>query len=85
MKLCEVVGNITALKYAPSRKYIAIGSEEGKAIIYEPHTGRKEKCRPGHVGSIFSIALSKSGNLLASIGMDQNVLVYKISESGQPM
>lgn len=85
IKLHEVLGNITALKYAPSGKYIAIGSEEGKTIIYEPQTGKREKCRPGHAGSIYTITLSKSGNLLASIGMDQNALMYKINEREQPM
>jgi WD40 repeat protein len=34
IKLCEATGNITALKYAPSGKYIAIGSDEGKTLIY---------------------------------------------------
>jgi WD40 repeat protein len=85
VKLYEAMGNITALKYAPSGLYIAIGSEEGKAIIYEPQTGRREKCRPGHAGSICSLALSRSGVLLASMGADQNVLVYKMSEAVQPM
>jgi WD40 repeat protein len=84
-KLCEATGNITALKYAPSGRYIAIGSEEGKALIYEPGTGKREKCRPGHVGAVWNIALSKSGYLLASIGADQNALIYKINEMGQPM
>lgn len=84
-KLCEAIGNITALKYAPSGRYIAIGSEEGKTLIYEPGTGKREKCRPGHAGPAWNIAISKSGNLLASIGADKDALIYKINEMGQPI
>jgi WD40 repeat protein len=84
-KLCEAMGNITALKYAPSGRYIAIGSDEGKTLIYEPNTGKREKCRPGHAGAVWNVTLSKSGNLLASIGADQHALIYRINEMGQPM
>jgi|688.fasta_scaffold980902_1 transcription initiation factor TFIID subunit 5 len=78
IKLYDTKGNITALKYAPSGKYIAIGTEEGKTLLYDPNTGKSEKCRPGHAGTIYSIALSKTGTLLASIGADQHCLIYKI-------
>ena len=84
-QLLETLGNITAIKYAPSARYAAVGSEEGKTIIYEPSTGRKEKCRPGHTGAVCSITISKSGNLLASIGRDQNLLVYRINQEQQPV
>lgn len=84
-QLLETLGNITAIKYAPSAKYAAVGSEEGKTVIYEPSTGRKEKCRPGHTGAVCSIAISKSGNLLASIGRDQNLLIYRINLEQQPV
>jgi tricorn protease-like protein len=40
-KLFETMDSITALRYAPSGKFIVVGSKEGKAIIYEPQTGRK--------------------------------------------
>lgn len=83
-QLLETLGHITAIKYAPSARYAAVGSEEGKTIIYEPSTGRKEKCRPGHTGAVCSIAISKSGNLLASIGRDQNLLIYRINQE-QPV
>jgi WD40 repeat protein len=80
----ETVGNIIAIKYAPSGDYIAIGSEEGKCIVYDPKTEQKEKCRPGHQGDIYSIALSKSGLYLATIGKDKNVLINKIVMGDKP-
>lgn len=84
-QLLETLGSITSIRYAPSSRYAAVGSEEGKTIIYEPETGRKEKCRPGHTGAVCSIAISKSGSLLASIGRDQNLLIYRINLDQQPV
>ena len=84
MKLLETLGSVTALKYSPGGKYVAVGSEEGKTIIYEPFSGRKDKCRPGHKSEVLSLAWHRSLPFLASIGRDQTLLIYKIGPSDQP-
>ncbi len=84
VKLLETLGSVTALKYSPGGKYVAVGSEEGKTIIYEPFSGRKDKCRPGHKSEVLSLAWHRSLPFLASIGRDQTLLIYKIGPSDQP-
>ena len=84
IKLLETLGRVTSLRYSPGGKYIAVGSEEGKTTIYEPFSGRKDKCRPGHKSEVLAIAWHKSLSFLASIGRDQTLLIYKITSNEQP-
>lgn len=84
MKLLETLGRVTSLRYSPGGKYIAVGSEDGKTTIYEPFSGRKDKCRPGHKNEVLSLSWHKTLPFIASIGRDQNLLIYKISATEQP-
>ncbi len=72
-------GDVKVLKYAESGGFLIVGSEDGKTVILEPRTGRKEKCRPGHSQAAVNIFLSSDEMFLGSIGLDQNVLVYRLS------
>ena len=59
-QLCENVslGNITGLQYGSTGHMVAVASEEGKNVILEPRSGRKEKCRPGHNRPAVTVVLS---------------------------
>lgn len=84
VKLLETLGRVTSLRYSPGGRCIAVGSEEGKTTIYEPFSGRKDKCRPGHKSEVLALAWHKSLPFLASIGRDQALLIYKITANEQP-
>ena len=53
------MGAVTDIKYAPSGRYFAVAGEEGKTMVVDPETGRKEKCRPGHDGAVSHLFLSR--------------------------
>jgi hypothetical protein len=63
---------------------VVIGTEEGKTVVLEPRTGRKEKCRPGHSQSAVQVLVSPDSDFVASIGLDQQALVYRLSAVEEP-
>ena len=63
-----VMGAVNDIKYAPSGSFFAIAGEEGKTMVVYPETGKKNKCRPGHSGSISHIFLSSDEQFIGSTG-----------------
>ena len=77
-------GAVKTVKYSHSGAFVTVGAEDGKPLVYEPSTGRKEKCRPGHSQAVVNIFISSDEEYLGSIGQDQNVLIYRLSVSAEP-
>jgi len=75
---------LTSVQYSPSGSFVIVGTEEGKPIILEPRTGRKEKCRPGHSQSTIQVLVSPDSDFVASIGMDTQALIYRLSAVEEP-
>ena len=59
-QVMKMMGAVTDIKYAPSGSFFAVAGEEGKIMVVNLETGSKDKCRPGHSGSISHIFFSKN-------------------------
>ena len=72
-------GDVKIVRYAHSGVFLAVGAEDGKPLVLEIRTGRREKCRPGHSSAVVDLFISEDEEFLGSIGLDQNVLIYHLS------
>jgi WD40 repeat protein len=52
------LGRVTALAYSPGGKYITIGDNSGKVIIFDALTGKSVKSLSGNLGRITTLAYS---------------------------
>lgn len=75
----SIVGRVTNIKYSPEGRILAVAGEEGKTTVMNVENDRKEKCRPGHTGPVSHIFFNEDGQYLASIGHDQQLLVYSLA------
>ena len=51
-------GNVKVMKYSESGRILVVGAEDGKPVILEQRTGRREKCRPGHSRAVTNIFMT---------------------------
>jgi WD40 repeat protein len=64
---------------SPDRRLLAVGDDVNTVVVYEMATGTPRWSFTGHRSSIFDLAFSRDGELLASASGDSTVLVWDLT------
>ena len=73
-------GNHWAMALAPDGRHLAVDLPSGLAT-FELATGRRVRQTTGHVGSLYGIAYSPDGRLLAATGADRRLHLWTVDGS----
>ena len=73
---------IPSIAYSPDGERIAVGTLEGKVLIYDTGDGKRLMTLEGHEGGVFSIDYRPGGKQLATGGFDGSVRIFD-AESGE--
>ncbi|CCK68009.1 G protein subunit beta KNAG_0A03220 [Huiozyma naganishii CBS 8797] len=74
---------IADFRWSRNSKNILSASQDGFMLLWDVATGLKQNAIPLTSQWVLSCALSPSGNLAASAGLDNNCTVYKISKENR--
>jgi WD40 repeat protein len=73
-------GNVNALAFSPDAALIAVGTQDGQALIYNVATGEQVTTWYAHVGVISDLDFSPDGNWLLTVGgMDENIKLWTVA------
>ncbi|KAG6974592.1 hypothetical protein JG688_00002993 [Phytophthora aleatoria] len=83
MRFCEHVNRVHTLgvTFSPCMRYVATGSEDRAAYIYDIRTGRRLVKLKGHTDVVTSVAFSPLHPQLATASCDGTVRFYSSEES----
>ncbi|KAG3251349.1 hypothetical protein PI124_g4020 [Phytophthora idaei] len=83
MRFCEHVNRVHTLgvTFSPCMRYVAMGSEDRAAYIYDIRTGRRLVKLKGHTDVVTSVAFSPLHPQLATASCDGTVRFYSSEES----
>jgi WD40 repeat protein len=77
-------GNQWAMALAPGGRYLTVDLPN-RLVTFERATGRAIRESVGHAGSIYSVAYSPDGRLLAAVGADRSVHLWSSEGVPQPV
>jgi WD40 repeat protein len=68
------------MTYSPDGRTLAVGGFHGEndVLLFNLDKGTLERCLPGHLGRVRSLAFSPDGRLLASGSSDTTVLIWEV-------
>ncbi|KAI8894868.1 WD40-repeat-containing domain protein [Globomyces pollinis-pini] len=69
--------DVTTVCWSPNGNYLATGSYDGLARIWSK-TGELKNTLEKHNGPIFNVKWNKTGDLLASVGVDKSAIVWDV-------
>lgn len=74
---------ISDVKWSQDSASVLSSSQDGFIIIWDPFTGLKKSAIPLLSQWVLSSAISPSGNLVASAGLDNHCSVYRVSRDNR--
>eukprot|EP01027_Heterolobosea_sp_BB2_P007311 GEZU01010896.1.p1 GENE.GEZU01010896.1~~GEZU01010896.1.p1 ORF type:complete len:413 (+),score=100.46 GEZU01010896.1:164-1240(+) len=63
--------------FSPDGAYIAVGSSHGQVLVWNTRTLTFESMLKGHKNSVTCCSWNIDGSLLASVGLDKQIIFYK--------
>jgi WD40 repeat protein/tRNA A-37 threonylcarbamoyl transferase component Bud32 len=75
---------VTVLAFSPDRRFLASGSQDGTAKVWELATRLELASFSGHEKGVYGVALSPGARRLAAVGNDGIVRVWE-SATGKPL
>jgi WD40 repeat protein len=73
--------SITTSAYHPSGRFLALGTGDGRVLLWSPGAGRALAAAE-HGAEIVDLAFHPDGGRLVSLGNDQRVLQWDVTEAG---
>ncbi|RWR89054.1 angio-associated migratory cell protein [Cinnamomum micranthum f. kanehirae] len=77
---CEHEEVVTCLLWLGASQYIATGCVDGKVRVWDSLSGSCVRTFTGHSDAIQSLALSKNGDFLVSVSLDQTARVFETAD-----
>lgn len=71
---------VTCLLWLGASQYIATGCVDGKVRVWDSLSGSCVRTFTGHSDAIQSLALSKNGDFLVSVSLDQTARVFETAD-----
>lgn len=71
-----------SVSFSLSDKLVAVGSEDGTAVVFEAATGRKLRTFKGHEDEVLLVSLSPNGRQLLTASKDKSVMMLWDVASG---
>lgn len=71
---------MTCLLWLGASQYIATGCVDGKVRVWDSLSGSCVRTFTGHSDAIQSLALSKNGDFLVSVSLDQTARVFETAD-----
>jgi WD40 repeat protein len=71
-------GSVWTVAFSPDSKYVAAGSADNAARIWDVATGNELQTLPGNMSGIYGIAFSPDGTRLATASSDGTARVYAL-------
>ncbi len=78
----ETFDSIASVTFSPNGKYIACGSFNGEIRLWYVVDGKPLLAFMGHTRMVWSLAFSPDSTLLASVGYDHSVKLWRVDEEG---
>jgi WD40 repeat protein/tRNA A-37 threonylcarbamoyl transferase component Bud32 len=75
-------GTVTVLAFSPDRRFLASGSQDGTAKVWELATRLELASFPGHSRGVYGVALSPGARRLATVSPDGIVRVWDVATGG---
>lgn len=76
-------GQVAAIAYSPDGRYLATGSQDQTASVWELRTGREVRRFEGHTMAITGIAFTPDGKTLITAGADRTARCWDITTGRQ--
>ncbi|HEY7281268.1 MAG TPA: PQQ-binding-like beta-propeller repeat protein [Actinomycetota bacterium] len=75
-----VPGHATSVTFSPDGRLLAVGTEDGKIVLFDPATGRPVGAPiPAATGAVDPVSFSPDGRLLAASSQDQTVTLWDLA------
>ncbi len=75
------LGAVEAVAVSPDGRWIVSAGDEPTLLWWDAHTGRRERARGAHRGTVHELAFSRDGRVLASAADDNNLGLWN-TETG---
>ena len=71
-------GAVTSLAFSRDGKWLASGSSDNSAMLWEVESGRHARTLRGHGQEVSAVAFSPDGKLVASAGEDGTIKIWEV-------